>query len=261
MMIHIEDTATAISASAVAYRNVLAEGTLSASSETADGFAANALGPQTYDAWVPASLPATLAVTLPEAEECDCAAIIAHTLGSAGATVDVQYYDGANWVTTQSVTPDDDRDVLMIFGGQESNQWRIRITGTTPPAIGIAWIGPRMIIPDGVQAGYVPLNLALSVDLMPNVTRGGQFLGNRVEMVGSSTSISLALQERWWVQSEAAPFIAHYNAGNPFLWLSCPDLHPEDGHYVWRAGDVLSGSYGAGSMLVEMSMSVAAYVG
>lgn len=264
-MIQIEHSAFGIEESAVAYRNVLTEGTLSWSSQTADGAAANALGPQTYDFWTPASLPAMLTVTLAEAVDCDCAAIIAHTLGSSGATVQVQARNGTDpWVTFSTVTPADDRDIFVLFAdlaGTAYDQWRIRITGSTAPAVGIAWIGPRLIIPDGVQAGYVPLNLALSVELMPNITRGGQFLGNRVQKVGASTSLSLARQHRHWVQEDAAPFIAHYNAGKPFLWLSCPELLPDDAHYVWRAGDTLSASYGAGSLWADMSMEVAAYVG
>ncbi|WP_157970963.1 hypothetical protein [Pseudogemmobacter bohemicus] len=89
-MIRIENSATGTRASAVAFRNVLAEGVLSWSSETPDGFAENALGPQTFDYWTPAAMPATLAVLLTEAVDCDCAAIIAHTLGSASATVHVE---------------------------------------------------------------------------------------------------------------------------------------------------------------------------
>lgn len=262
-MIHIEPSATGTRTSAVAYRNILAEGTLVPSSQTPDGFAANALGPQTYDFWTPAAMPATLSVVLPVAVDCDCAAIIAHTLGSAGATVHVEgSLTGASWVTVSAVTPTDNRDLIMLFAAEVPYpRWRIRITGPTAPAIGIAWIGPRFIIPDGVAAGYVPLNMALSVDLLPNITRGGQFLGNRVQKVGASTAINLAAQERWWVQSEAAPFIAHYNAGKPFLWMSCPDLFEEDGHYCWRAGETLSANFGAGAVWADLSMTVAAYVG
>lgn len=259
-MIHITPDATAIAEAMVLYRNVLAEGALSASSETADGFAANALGPQTFDFWTPASVPATLAVTLGAPVACDCCAIIAHTLGSAGATVEVQRHDGSGWVTAQSVTPDDDRDLLLLFGEASSTQWRIRVTDAVA-SIGVVMIGPRLLIPLGVVPDYTPINLALSVELAPNITRGGQFLGNRVQRVGAGTSIQLAPQERWWIEQDAKAFIAHYNAGKPFIWASCPDLLPEDMAYCWRAGRELSASYGAGAVYGSMSMEVAAYVG
>lgn len=258
-MIHIDATATDTLDSAVMYRNVLAEGTLAWSSETADGFASNALGPQTYDFWTPASVPATLSVTLGAPVACDTAAIIAHTLGSAGATVEVQHYTGGTWVTAQSVTPDDDADIVMIFGAVEADQWRIRVTNAVA-AIGVAMIGPRLLIPGGTQADYVPLNLALDVELSPSVTIRGQFVGVYTKQVGAGTPIALAAQEREWVQAEAAPFIRHFNAGRPFVWMGCPDLLPEDGHYCWREGETLSASFGPGAMWADMSMQVSAYV-
>lgn len=256
-MIHINPDATAIAEALVLYRNVLAEGTLSASSEAPDGFAANALGPQTFDSWTSISVPATLAVTLDVPVACDACAIIAHTLGSAGATVEVQYHDGSDWVTVQSVTPTDDRDLLLIFGEVSSTQWRIRITGAVA-SIGVAMIGPRLLIPFGVVPDYTPINLALSIELGPHITRGGQFLGNRVQRVGASTRIQLAPQERWWIEQDAKPFIAHYNSGKPFIWASCPDLLQEDMAYCWRSGDTLAVSYGAGAVYGSMSMEVAA---
>ncbi|WP_283177889.1 hypothetical protein [Gemmobacter sp. 24YEA27] len=262
-MIHIENSATGTRASSVAYRNVLVEGVLSWSSQTPDGFAANALGPQTNDAWKPSAMPATLSVILPVAVDCDCAAIIAHTLGSSGATVHVEgSLTGASWVTVSTVTPTDDRDLIMLFASDVPYpRWRIRITGPTAPHIGIAWIGPRFFIPDGVAAGYVPVNMALDIELKPSVTRGGQYLGVSVKKKGAGTSISLTPQRRWWIQSDAAPFIEHYNLGRPFLWMSCPDLFPDDGHYCWRAGDTLSANFGAGAVYGDLSMEVSAYVG
>lgn len=264
-MIHIEPTAFAIEQSAVLYRNVLAEGSLGWSSQTADGFAANALGPQTFDAWVPSAMPANLNVTLAAPVECDCAAIIAHTLGSSGATAYVESRNATTgaWTLMASVTPTDDSNIVLLFSdvsGTAYNQWRIRVTGPTIPAIGVAMIGPRLLIPGGTLSGYVPVNLALSVDLLPNTTRGGQFLGNRVQKVGAGTSIPLCPQERWWVESEASAFIAHYNLGKPFIWMSCPELLPEDGSYCWRSGATLSATFDAGAVWGDMSMEVAAHV-
>ena len=260
-MIHVDDSATAINDTMVLYRNVLAEGTLAWSSQTADGYAANALGPQTYDFWTPASLPATLSVTLAAAETCDAAAIIGHTLGSTGTTLFAEWWNGSAWIVAQTLAPTDDRDILLIFGEQESAQWRIRITGATPPSISVVMIGSRLLIPDGVQAGYVPINLALDIELSPSITVRGQYVGTFVKRTGAATSIALAEQAREWIETDAAPFIAHYNEGAPFIWASCPDLLPEDMAYCWRAGDTLRASYDAGAQWGSMSMSVMAYVG
>lgn len=259
-MIHIHPAATSVLEAMVLYRNVLAEGALSASSQTADGFAANALGPQTYDFWKPAAAPAWLRGVLAAPVECDSAAIIAHTLGSAGATVGVEYWDGGAWHVAISVSPDDDRDLLLLFSAAEAQEWRIVVNGAVT-SIGVAMIGPRLLIPWGVVPDYTPINLALSIDLAPNITRGGQFLGNRIQRVGAGTSIQLAPQERDWIEGAARPFIAHYNAGKPFVWASCPEVLPDDMAYCWRSGGVLSAAYGPGAVYGSMSMEVAAYVG
>ena len=75
-MIYASIDATELNEASALFRNVFAEGVLAWSSQSADGFAANALGPQTYDFWTPTALPATLSVTLGAAVECDACAII-----------------------------------------------------------------------------------------------------------------------------------------------------------------------------------------
>lgn len=261
-MIHVDPAATDPLASMLLFRNVLAEGTLAASTEAADGAAANALGPQTYDYWTPTAVPATLAVTLADDVECDCAAIVAHDLGSKGATVEVQYYDTATtaWVTAQTVTPTDDSTILMIFPAEESDQWRFRVTSHIA-SIGVAMIGPRLLIPGGTQASYTPLNLALDIELMPSVSIAGQFLGTRINRMGAGASIALSTQERAWIEGAFAPFIAHYNGGQPFVWASCPNALKDDVSYCWRSGGTLQAAYGAGALFGEVALEVEAYVG
>lgn len=263
-MIYIDSTAMGANESAASYRNVLSEGVLNWSSQAADGFAANALGPQTYDYWVPSSVPATIGVVMASPVECDTAALIGHNLHSLGCTAHVEASnDGLAWVTLASVTPDSDDDLILLFSdltGAEYSQWRWRITGGTPPAISIAWIGPRLMFPMGVQASHTPVAYGLTVDLSTSQSITGQYIGSYIERKGGGAAISLAPQERHWVQTKAQPFIAHYNAGKPFLWMSCPDKLPEDGHYVWRSGGTLGGSFNAGSMSVDMSMEVQAFV-
>ena len=261
-MIHITPGATDVLASMVLHRNVMAEGGLWFSSQAADGAAANALGPQTYDFWTPTAVPAWLGVTLPAPVECDACAIIAHNLGSKGATVDVMCFDpvAAADVVLATISPSDDRDILVLFDAPACASWWIKITGAIA-SVGVLMFGPRLLIPWGITPDYTPINLALSVELAPNITRGGQFLGNRIQRIGAGTSIQLAPQEREWIEQDARAFIAHYNAGKPFIWASCPEVLSDDMAYCWRSGGVLSASYGAGAVYGSMSMEVAAYVG
>jgi len=261
-MIHIEGGASGAREAMALYRNVLAEGVLAASSETDDGFMENALGPQTNDFWTAETLPAWLGVTLPSAVTCDSAGIAAHTLGSAGATVAVQAYIGAAWVTVATVTPEDDDDILILFAEAEAEQWRIYITGAgDAPHLGIASIGPKLPFPLGVAADYRPIYMAHEIELMSSQTRGGQFLGNRINRIGAATTISLAQQEREWIETDGRPFMAHFNEGRPFFFASCPDLLPEDAAYCWRSGGNPFGAYGPGARYGTVTLDVEAYIG
>lgn len=260
-MIYLDYTATDVNDSAVLYRNVLGEGTLAWSSQTVDGSAANALGPQTYDYWTPAVMPATLSVTLAAPVECDTAAILGHTLGTAGAAVYIEWYDGTAWVAAFSIVPTNDRDIVVLFGGQLSAQWRLRITGATAPSIGIVMIGPRLLVPGGVVDGYIPTNLSKTVELSPSITIQGQYVGTFVQRLGTTTSITLTQQRRDWIEGDARPFIDHFNQGSPFVWMGCPALLPDDMAYCWRSGQTLTASYGPGAVWGEMSMEVQGYNG
>lgn len=259
-MIQIEPLATDPGLPMILWRNVLAEGALAASSETFDGFAANALGPQTYDFWTPASVPATLAVTLAAAEECDACAIFGHTLGTAGATVEVQYFDGAIWQTVATATPANDEPLLFIFPAASSTQWRIRVTGAVA-SISIAMIGKRLVVPGGVQTGYVTLDMALQIEMIASSSVTGQFFASRVNRKGAQTSIALATQRRDWIEGDAEGFIAHFNAGGTFAWASAPELLTRDLGYCRRAGGVLAATYDPGAIYGEVSLEVDAYVG
>lgn len=230
-----------------------------------DGSAANALGPQTGDAWVPASIPAWLHVSATQPHRADCVAIIAHTIGSSGNTliVEASRNGGTTWVRQTEMTPADDKDIFILFDSNDLTgfaDWRIRLINGVAPAIGIAWIGPRLFVPMGVQSSYTPINLAADIVLTTSSSITGQYVASYIERKGGGTAIQLAPQARNWVQSDASDFIAHYNSGKPFLWLSCPDRMPDDAHYCWRAGPVMGASFSTGSQWVDVSLEVNAYV-
>lgn len=258
-MIQIAALSTETGLPMLLWRNVLGLGALVASSAAPDGFAANALGPQTYDFWTPTAVPATLAVTLGAAAQCDACAIFGHTLGTAGATIEVQYFSGS-WLTVATATPATNEPLLFIFPAVSSTQWRIRITGAVA-SISIAMIGKRLIVPTGVQTGYMTLDMALQIEMTASKSVTGQFFASRVNRKGATTSIALATQRRTWIEGDAAGFIAHFNAGGTFAWASAPDLLPRDLGYCRRAGAVLAATYDPGAIYGEMSLDVDAYNG
>ena len=260
-MIHIHPQALGIEQSSVLYRNVLAEGVLTTTSQTAGGEVGNALGPQTADYWSPAATPAYMIVTLTEAVECDSAAVIGHNIGSMGGTVAVQRDDGTGWSTVWLINPEDDSDILMLFPPQMGIQWRLRVDGPAAIHVSIGMIGPRMLIPLGTRSGYTPITQALNIEMLSNTTRGGQFLGNRVHRIGAATTIPLAEQDADWILYDARDFIRHYDLGRPFIWATSPSELPEDLAYCWRAGDALAANLGPGALKGDLTLNVQAYIG
>lgn len=248
----------------ILWDNVLTRGTLFSSASLAAGPKENALGPQTYDYWMPSTMPANLRTqSLPVAETSNCAAIFAHNLGSTGCSVRIEYSVDGSTGWTQAMpyqAVPDDGPILLMFPAQAGKGWLLRISGGTAPSVGLVMIGKALRVPGGVLSGYVPLSAAKTVDLMSSVTLGGHFVGTRAIRQGAGTQIPLAEQPREWVEGDAAPFIDHYNRGGTFAWASCPELLRDDVGYCWRSGDTLRGQVDPGLRYVQgMTMQVLSY--
>lgn len=244
----------------VLFDSVLTRGTLVASTEATDGAGSNATNGKTNDFWTPTALPATLETTLSAAEECDCAAIVGHTLGTDGATLEVDYHDGATWQTLSTTSPTTDETIFIIFGAQTRTRWRIRITGSTIPSIAVALIGKRLSLPGGVTLSYTPIYKAKDVELLSGVSRKGHFIGNRVQRRGASTTISLAPIDRSWIESNLDPFNNYFDDGGAFVFASAPSVFTKDAAYCWRGNSTLRPSHSVSGDLEDISMQVNAYV-
>ena len=262
-MIYIEGTQIAADdLPMVLWDNFYARGTLTVSSETADGAGANAADETTYDYWTPASLPATLQVTLSSAEAADCCAITAHTLGTDGATVAVEYLNGATWTQLGSVTPTNDDPILIIFDETTDTDFRISITGSTAPSVGVVFLGKRLTFSSGVGLPYVPLWQSQKVELLQSVSLGGQFLGNRVNRRGGEGSIILNILERSFIEGTSfQSFKTHYDNGKAFFFASSPADYDEDLAYVWRSPrQTMRPTFVDNGIFYQVNMSLEAYV-
>lgn len=243
------------------YSNALARGTLAASSTAAGSYAANILGPQTYDGWQPAAMPATLAVTLAAAESCDACAIAAHTLGSAGATVYVERWTGAAWVIMAQASPTDNLPVLMIWPAASAAQWRLRVTGSAAPVLGVAMIGLRLIFPAPVRPPYVPADAARRVDMTAQRTLGGHYAGAVIKRREVETEAAFGPLPRSFADGALRAFRDHYDAGGTFFFAGGPEAMPQDVAYCWRpdGASELRPAYGAGGLWAAVTMRMAGY--
>lgn len=259
-MIHVTATPADLDRPAVLWVNLLASGTLTASGAAAGSYAENILGPQTYDAWTADALPAWVAVELAAPAEADCCGIVAHTLGSLGATVAVELWTGSAWAAVATASPATDEPLMLVWPVTSAARWRLRITGSAVPSLGVAVLGRRLIFPATIAPPYVPANLARRVDLEPQVSLGGQYVGGTVWRQARELEAQLTPLPRSFVDGAGMDaFAAHYDAGGTFFWAGSPAAMPRDLAYCWRRGDELRPVYSAGGYWAAVTMRMAAH--
>lgn len=246
----------------VLFANVLTEGTLTASTEAADGAGANAVDGITSDYWTPTAMPATLTVVLGAAQGCDCGFLVAHTLGTDGATINLQSWTGSVWQTRLSHTPTDDQPILFIFDEVSSDEWRFEITGATAPSIGVAMIGKRLVFPQGIRTGYAPIYNAKEIEVLPGRSLGGHFLPSRIKRKGARGTISFAQFDRTYVEGAFEAFNIHYDEAKPFVFASGPSVFTKDVAFCRRdpGASTISPNHPNTGDLMSISLSVEAYV-
>lgn len=244
----------------VMFRNLLAEGAITNASLPAATPRANAVTESTFDYWQPATVPETLRATLGSAQAADGAFFAAHTLGTAGATLTVQYFDGSTWQTQASFAPTTNDPFGFIWPSRSATGWGIQITGAVAQ-VGVAWVGPRLVIPGGVLPDYVPIWASRRIEKYAGVSRRGQFFGQRIERAGARLSPSFMDVPYSFALTSMAAFRTHYNEGKAFVWASAPGVFPEDAAYVWAADDeVLTTPIRSAGDWCGLSMNVEAFV-
>ncbi len=260
-MIYLASGATDSDKPAVLWSNALARASLAASSTAAGSAAANVLGPQTFDWWKPSAMPATLTATFGAAETCDALAVAAHTLGSSGATIYAERWTGSAWAVAASAAPTDDSALMLIWPYASSTQWRVRLTGATAPALGLVFLGSRLIFPAEILAPYTPADMAQRVELMAARSLTGHYLGASVFRRGLEQDVSFSPVPRAFVDGDLAGFRAHYDQGGTFFFAGGAAAMPRDLAYCWRgegAGE-LRPSYAGGAAWAELKMGLAGY--
>lgn len=244
----------------VFYQNLLASGTVANSGLPASTPRLNAYSGDTDTYWQPASVPETLRATFGSAQAADGAFFAAHTLGTAGATLTAQYFDGSTWQTQATHTPTDNQPFGFIWPARSATGWGIQIS-TAVAQIGVGWIGPRLVIPGGVKPDYEPIWAAYEIIKASGTTRRGHFQGQAIERAGARLSPSFMDIPFAFARDNLAPFRRHYNEGNPFVWASAPGVFPTDAAYCWAAdGERLAAPIRAGGLWCGLDMSFEAYV-
>lgn len=243
-------------------QNLFNQGTVTVSSETADGAGSNALWDGTFDYWTPSNATANIAVDLGAATQADGCGISAHTLGSEGATVAVQSSpNGTTWTTRATATPADDSTIFMVWPVVSFRYWRLLVTNG-PASIGVIKLGKRVIVPSGVSLGHVSIDHADRIELLSNDSMNGQFLGTRVERRSGDINLDMGLVPRSFIEVEFAEFERMYNEGRTFFYCGSPLNLPLDTGYCKRSsgGGEIRPSH-VGGDLMQLQFGAQVYVG
>ena len=204
--------------------NWLTGGTVTASS-TATGYFAD--GPDnslTYEKWKPSSLSATWEYDHGATATCDYCCIAAHTMGTNGNTLQVQYWNGSSWsglIPATAITSD--APIMCIFGQQTRQRWRIQVSSGTAPTIGAVKFGLSMQMQRPLFGGHAPINTARQTVMRSNYSETGEFLGRSIQRTYGATDYAWQHLTPTWVRNNWRDFQLA-SEREPF-WIA------------WRPGD------------------------
>lgn len=234
-------------------------GALVASGEQAGFEADSALNPLTYEFWKPDALSATWRIDAGAATSVDYVAIAAHTLGTAGATVKPQYSDDDSmWSDVSSLsahTPADDSPILFLFSGISHRYWRILITGSTVPSVGVVYIGAALAMERPLYGGHGPIDLSRRTVIRPNRSERGQFIGRSIIRSGFAADYSWQHLTPDFVRDELDLFVSDVRR-YPFFIAWRPSTFTESVAYVQTTQDIAPSNIGIGKGLMQVAFSV-----
>jgi len=256
-----------------AWENLAVGETLGGTSTVSGGAASNAVNGNTRSYWLPdvTGTTARFRVTFATARTLSCVGIAAHNIADYAGNVSVQRSTdgGSVWsdAGAGTVSPDDNAAIVfrMVDTGADAADWRINIGGLTigdDIAIGVAFFGDEIIMPQRFYQGYAPVITPTEVDLQSNVSVGANLLGTSVVKRGSRLSASFSHVSPTFIRgADWLAFQAAFNDGNPAFFAWRPEKYPDDVHYIWRDGEVIRPNNSGPRDLMDVSVDARAYEG
>lgn len=228
-------------------------GTITASG-SANGFPASAADNElTYSFWKPDAMPGTWEIDIGGAETVNYFGIAAHTCGTDQAEIHAEYWNGSSWIEIDSVLPGDDSPIMFIFDDVFAAKYRVRLTGSTAPRIGVIYIGELLEMQRGIYGGHSPLSLSRNTVVRPTLSERGQFLGRSIIRSGSSTTWQWRNLTAAWYRANFDPFVEHART-KPFFIAWRPATYPNEVGYCWTRNDIQPSNTGTRD-LMEVSMT------
>lgn len=238
-----------LSHSRIGIDNVVRNGTVSASS-SASGFpAAAAKNPLTYEFWRPTSLPAWWMVDAGSPVEVSYCGVAAHSIGTSGANMVVEYsLDNSTWTNVVGENQSDDSAMMFLFAPVTARYWRIYISGSVIPSVGVVYFGKVLEMQRPCYSGISPINFNRTTVIRPNRSENGQWIGRSIVRQGVSTSVAFRHLDYDWYRQNFDPF-AKEAIKYPFFFAWRPDKYFDAVGYVWTTRDISPSTMGIRDLL------------
>ena len=220
--------------------NLLENGTVVAS-DTGSGYSVdNVYDRNTYDHWAPSAIgPDQIDLTLASPDSADCFVLFAHNLGTVGASIKLQWGDGASpEVFTDlfsAISPGDDRIIFKTFTAVSKNNWRVVIdsTGATGvPIIGMIAFGSQLTFPVGLPTNFAPPTRASDKESKTNLSRGAAFLGRSIRNRSVPFTARLRTLDAAWVTANWDALRDHLDALPFFFSFDISDVN--EAVFCWK---------------------------
>lgn len=246
--------------SRIMYNNVVRGAAASADTETA-GFEVDAVQSyDTYDRWLPQSVPATATFVLAETAAIDYVLIASHNLGSTGSAFVVEHsLDGTVWTEfVPERIPSGNGPIAILTDEIQAAHIRIRITSSLElPRIGVIMAGKALAMLRPIYQGHEPVTLSRSTDMKPVRSEGGRWLGRSKVRKGFSTSYNWSNLTASWYRANFDPFVQAART-QPFGIAWRPETFPNEVAYAWTNDDIQPTNSGPRD-LMSVGFSVVAH--
>jgi hypothetical protein len=214
-------------------------GTVAASSAAAGFDAVFAQNSETWQFWRPTALPATWELTFAVASTVSYFGIAGHDLGTAGATVIYETWNGANWDTRVTHSPADNSPIFGLLVPRSIAKARIRITGVTLPHVAVIYFGAVIEFPQ--RAAYVgrqDMQDLISEEFSTPVSDGGHFVGRYVTRRAQPVRLAVRHLSEAFKASTLDPLIGFLRS-RPAFFADRPGPFPKSCAYAYTTGNIV----------------------
>lgn len=189
----------------------------------------------TWGHWKPSAAGTVYCtVDLGSAQSMDAWGVVAHDLGTNGASIELQYSATGAWageeVTVGSaVSPTSTETIMKTFTSVSARYWRWKIISASAASqIGQLLLGARLEMQTGLRTGFMPDDLAPRYESRYNMSDEAALLGESVYKKPVTGKMMFTLLTPAWVRANWEPFLRHIEQGGSFLYQPQPDNYPEN---------------------------------